>query len=149
MTKGSFIMLNKVQLIGFLGGDPKVCRTPEQETVARVRLATNETWKKNGERHEKTEWHSVVFFGKFGEVVGENLKKGALVYVEGRLQTYCSWGKEGYPRYITEIVAETMKRLPDGKMKVESDAVEGAARSRSLREGERSENRSTLTNGGA
>ncbi|MDR9060750.1 single-stranded DNA-binding protein [Burkholderia multivorans] len=76
-------MLNKVQLIGFLGAAPEVRYTQEQESVARVRIATSETWKKNGEKHEKTEWHNVVFFGKLAEIVGEHLKKGSLVYVEG------------------------------------------------------------------
>lgn len=107
-------MLNKVQLIGFLGADPEVRYTQEQEAVARVRIATSETWKKNGEKHEKTEWHNVVFFGKLGEIAGEHLKKGSLVYVEGRLQTR-SWEKDGETRYTTEIVAESMKMLPSGK----------------------------------
>jgi single-strand DNA-binding protein len=106
-------MLNKVQLIGFLGAAPEVRYTQEQEAVARVRIATSETWKKNGEKHEKTEWHNVVFFGKLAEIVGEHLKKGSLVYVEGHLQTR-SWDKEGETRYSTEIVAESMKMLPSG-----------------------------------
>lgn len=112
-------MLNKVQLIGFLGADPDVRYTQDQEAVARVRIATSETWKKNGEKHEKTEWHNVVFFGKLGEIVGEHLKKGSLVYVEGHLQTR-SWEKDGENRYTTEIVAEAMKMLPGGKAKAES-----------------------------
>ncbi|CUB08028.1 single-stranded DNA-binding protein [Tepidiphilus thermophilus] len=107
-------MLNKVQLIGFLGAAPEVRYTQEQEAVTRVRIATSETWKKNGEKHEKTEWHNVVFFGKLAEIVGEHLKKGSLVYVEGRLQTR-SWEKDGETRYTTEIVAESMKMLPGGK----------------------------------
>lgn len=116
-------MLNKVQLIGFLGADPEVRYTGEQEAVTRVRIATSETWKKNGEKHEKTEWHNVVFFGKLAEIVGEHLKKGSLVYVEGHLQTR-SWEKEGETRYTTEIVAEAMKMLPGGKAKAESDTGE-------------------------
>lgn len=113
-------MLNKVQLIGFLGADPDVRYTQDQEAVARVRIATSETWKKNGEKHEKTEWHNVVFFGKLGEIAGEYLKKGSLVYVEGRLQTR-SWEKDGENRYTTEIVADAMKMLPSGKPKAESE----------------------------
>ena len=97
-------MLNKVQLIGFLGADPDIRFTPEQEAVARVRIATSETWKKNGEKHEKTEWHNIVYFGKLAEIVRDHLKKGALVYVEGKLQTR-SWDKDGETRYTTEIVA--------------------------------------------
>jgi single-strand DNA-binding protein len=107
-------MLNKVQLIGFLGAAPEVRYTQEQEAVARVRIATSETWKdKNGEKQERTEWHRVVFFGKTAEIAGEYLKKGSLVYVEGRLQTR-SWEKDGETRYATEIIAESMKMLPSG-----------------------------------
>ncbi len=109
-------MLNKVQLIGFLGADPDIRFTPEQEAVARVRIATSETWKKNGEKHEKTEWHNVVFFGKLAEIVRDHLKKGSLVYVEGKLQTR-SWDKDGETRYTTEIVAAEMKMLPSGSGK--------------------------------
>jgi len=106
-------MLNKAQLIGYLGADPEVRYTPEQEAIARVRIATSESWKKNGEKHEKTEWHNVVFFGKLAEIVGEHLKKGSLVYVEGHIQTR-SWDKDGETRYTTEIIAESMKMLPSG-----------------------------------
>lgn len=115
-------MLNKVQLIGFLGADPDVRYTQEQEAIARVRIATTETWKKDGKRQEKTEWHNVVFFGKLAEIVGDHLKKGSLVFVEGRLQTR-SWEKEGETRYSTEIVAETMKMLPSGSSKSKDEAA--------------------------
>jgi single-strand DNA-binding protein len=123
-------MLNKVQLIGFLGADPEVRYTQEQEAVARVRIATSETWKKNGEKHERTEWHNVVFFGKLAEIVGEHLKKGSLVYVEGHLQTR-SWEKDGETRYTTEVIAEAMKMLPSGgKAKPEPDAPKPAPKGR-------------------
>lgn len=115
-------MLNKVQLIGFLGADPDVRFTQEQEAIARVRIATTETWKKDGKRQERTEWHNVVFFGKLAEIVGDHLKKGSLVFVEGRLQTR-SWEKEGETRYSTEIVAETMKMLPSGGGKSKDEAA--------------------------
>lgn len=125
-------MLNKVQLIGFLGAAPEVRYTQEQEAVARVRIATSETWKKNGEKHEKTEWHNVVFFGKLAEIVGEHLKKGSLVYVEGRLQTR-SWEKDGENRYTTEIIAESMKMLPSGggKVKEAPDAAKQTQKGKS------------------
>lgn len=110
-------MLNKVQLIGYLGANPETRYTPEGEAIARVRIATSETWKKNGEKHEKTEWHNLVFFGKLAEIVGDHLKKGSLVYVEGHLQTR-SWEKDGETRYTTEIIAESMKMLPSGGGKV-------------------------------
>lgn len=107
-------MLNKVQLIGFLGTNPEIRYTQEGDAVARTRIATSETWKKNGEKQERTEWHQIVFFGKLAEVVGEYLKKGSLAYVEGRLQTR-SFDKDGETRYMTEIVADSMKMLPNGK----------------------------------
>jgi single-strand DNA-binding protein len=107
-------MLNKVQLIGFLGADPEVRYTQKQEAVARVRIATSETWKdKNGEKQERAEWHNLVFFGKLGEIADKHLKKGSLIYVEGRLHTR-SWDKDGETRYTTEIVVESMKMLPSG-----------------------------------
>lgn len=112
-------MLNKVQLIGFLGADPDVRYTTEKEAIARVRIATSESWKKNGEKHEKTEWHNVVFFGKLAEIVGEYLKKGSLAYIEGRIQTR-TWDKDGDTQYTTEIVAESMKMLPGGAKQKES-----------------------------
>ena len=109
-------MLNKVQWIGFLGADPELRRSNDSDVIARANIATSESWKKDGEKHEKTEWHRVVFFGKLAEIVGEYLKKGSLVYVEGRLQTR-SWDKDGETRYATEIVAESMKMLPSGSGK--------------------------------
>lgn len=122
-------MLNKVQLIGFLGADPEVRYTQEQEAVARVRLATSETWKKDGKRQEKTEWHNVVFFGKLAEIVGEHLKKGSLIYVDGHIQTR-SWEKDGETRYMTEIVAESMKMLPSGGGKAKDDPDDAPAKAR-------------------
>lgn len=109
-------MLNKAQLIGFLGADPEVRYTKEQEGIARVRLATSESWKKDGEKIEKTEWHNLVFFGRLAEVVREHLKKGSLIYAEGKLQTR-SWDRDGETRYTTEIVVSEMKMLPSGGSK--------------------------------
>lgn len=123
-------MLNKVQLIGFLGADPELRRSNDSDAIARANIATSESWKKDGEKHEKTEWHRVVFFGKLAEIVGEYLKKGSLVYVEGRLQTR-SWDKDDETRYTTEIVAESMKMLPSGSGK----AREGTDASRSAPKG--------------
>jgi single-strand DNA-binding protein len=78
-----------------------------------VTLATSESWKdKNtGEKQERTEWHRVVFFGRLAEIAGEYLKKGAQVYVEGRLQTRKWQDKDGADRYTTEIVANEMQML--------------------------------------
>lgn len=105
--------VNKVILIGNLGADPEVRYMPSGGAVANVRLATNESWKdkQSGEMQERTEWHRVVFFGRLGEVVGEYLKKGSQVYVEGRLQTRKWQDKDGQDRYTTEIVANDMQML--------------------------------------
>lgn len=104
--------VNKVILIGNLGQDPEVRYMPNGNAVANVTLATSETWKdKNtGEQQEKTEWHRVVFFRRLAEVVGEYVKKGSKIYIEGRLQTR-QWEKDGVTRYTTEIVADQMQML--------------------------------------
>ncbi|MEY3123344.1 MAG: hypothetical protein RI993_2169 [Pseudomonadota bacterium] len=108
-------MLNRIQLIGYLGSDPEIRYTQQGEAITRTRIATSENWKdKAGVKQERTEWHNVVFFGKLAEITDEYLKKGSLVYIEGRLQTR-SWDKEGETRYATEVVADNMKMLPDGK----------------------------------
>ncbi|GLW61699.1 single-stranded DNA-binding protein [Hydrogenophilus thermoluteolus] len=116
-------MLNKAQLIGYLGSDPEVRYTQEGEAIARFRLATHDYRDGNGEKQNRTEWHNVVLFGRLAEIAKEHLSKGSLVYVEGRLQTR-SWDKDGETRYTTEIVAESMKMLPSGggKTKGEPDA---------------------------
>ncbi len=105
--------VNKVILIGNLGQDPDVRYMPNGNAVANVTLATSESWKdKNtGETQEKTEWHRVVFFRRLAEVVGEYLKKGSKVYVEGRLQTRKWQDNNGQDRYTTEIVADQMQML--------------------------------------
>lgn len=105
--------INKVILIGNLGQDPEVKYMPSGSAVANVRLATSDSWKdKNtGEQQERTEWHTVVFFGRLAEIVGEYLKKGSKVYVEGRLQTRKWQGKDGTDRWSTEIVANEMQML--------------------------------------
>jgi single-strand DNA-binding protein len=104
--------VNKVILIGHLGKDPEVRYLPSGEAVANLTLATSETWKdKTGEKQEKTEWHNVVFFKRLAEIVGEYLKKGSLIYVEGRITTEKWQDKEGKDRYTTKIVANEMKML--------------------------------------
>jgi single-strand DNA-binding protein len=105
--------VNKVMLIGRLGRDPEVRYLPSGVAIANISLATSEQWKdKNtGEKQEKTEWHRVVFFGRLAEVVGEYLKKGGEVFVEGRLQTRKWQDKDGNDKYTTEIVANEMQML--------------------------------------
>ncbi len=100
--------INKVILIGNLGKDPEVKYMPSGDAVANITLATSETWndKSSGEKKEKTEWHRVVFFGKLAEVVGQYLKKGSKIYVEGKLQTRKWQGQDGQDRYTTEVVVQ-------------------------------------------
>jgi single-strand DNA-binding protein len=104
--------VNKVILVGNLGRDPETRYTTGGDAVTNIRVATTDTWKdKSGEKQEKTEWHTVVFFGRQAEIAGEYLKKGRQVYIEGRLQTRKWQDKEGQDRYTTEIVADRMQML--------------------------------------
>lgn len=105
--------VNKVILIGNMGKDPEIRYTAGGAAIANVTIATSESWKdKNtGEQVEKTEWHRVVFFNRLAEIVGEYLKKGSKIYVEGRLQTRKWQDQQGQDRYTTEIVANEMQML--------------------------------------
>lgn len=105
-------MLNKVMLIGNLGGDPEVRYMPNGDPVANFSIATSKKWKdKAGEKRESTEWHRISLFGKLAEVAGEYLKKGAKVYLEGEITTRKWEDKEGVTRYTTEIRCHTMTML--------------------------------------
>jgi len=105
--------VNKVILVGNLGKDPEVRYSPNGQAVANVTIATSESWKDktSGEKQERTEWHRIVFFGRLAEIAGEYLKKGAQIYIEGRLQTRKWQDKDGHDRYTTEIVANEMQML--------------------------------------
>ena len=101
--------VNKVILVGRLGKDPEVRYTPDNRAIANITLATSETWKdKNtGQKQEKTEWHRVVFFGGVAGVVGEYLRKGSQIYIEGKLQTRKWQDQSGQDRYTTEVVVDS------------------------------------------
>ncbi len=101
--------VNKVILVGRLGKDPEVRYTPDNRAIANITLATSESWKdKNtGQKQEKTEWHRVVFFGGVAGVVGEYLKKGSQIYIEGKLQTRKWQDQSGQDRYTTEVVVDS------------------------------------------
>ncbi|MGV6826097.1 MAG: single-stranded DNA-binding protein [bacterium] len=105
--------VNKVILVGNLGQDPEVRYMPNGGAVANITVATSESWKdKNtGENQEKTEWHRVVAFRRLAEIMGEYLKKGSKVYIEGKLQTRKWQDQQGNDRYTTEIVADQMQML--------------------------------------
>ncbi|MBW2262764.1 MAG: single-stranded DNA-binding protein [Deltaproteobacteria bacterium] len=99
--------LNKVILIGNLGTDPEVRYTQSNQAVAKFRLATTENFTdRNKNKQSRTEWHSIVAWGRTAETVGRFLRKGRQVYVEGRIQTRQWEGKDGNKRYTTEVVAQ-------------------------------------------
>lgn len=99
--------INKVILIGNVGGDPETRYMPNGNAVTNITLATTDSWKdkQTGQLHERTEWSRIVFFGKVAEIAGEYLRKGSQCYIEGRLQTR-EWEKDGVKRYTTEIVVD-------------------------------------------
>lgn len=99
--------VNKVILIGNVGGDPETRYMPNGNAITNITLATTDSWKdkQTGQQQERTEWHRVAFFGKVAEIAGEYLRKGSQCYIEGRLQTR-EWEKDGVKRYTTEIVVD-------------------------------------------
>jgi single-strand DNA-binding protein len=112
--KGSVMAsLNKVILIGHLGKDPESRYLNDGGAVTNFSIATTETWKdkNSGEKKEATEWHRINAFGKLAEICGKYLKKGQLVYLEGKITTRKWQDKEGNDRYSTEIRAEQMTML--------------------------------------
>ncbi|HFC7878199.1 MULTISPECIES: single-stranded DNA-binding protein [Neisseria] len=104
--------LNKVILIGRLGRDPEVRYMPNGEAVCNFSVATSETWNdRNGQRVERTEWHNITMYRKLAEIAGQYLKKGGLVYLEGRIQSRKYQGKDGIERTAYDIIANEMKML--------------------------------------
>ncbi len=109
MQKGS---LNKVLLIGHLGADPESRFTTSGSAVTNFNVATNESWRSaEGDTKEKTEWHRVVLFGKMAETAAEYMKKGQLVFIEGRLQTRSWEDKDKVKRYTTEVLCDNFTML--------------------------------------
>ena len=106
-------MINKVILVGRLGKDPEVRSTPGGQTVTKFTMATDERYTdKSGEKQERTEWHNIVAWGRLGEICGQYLRKGKLVYIEGAIRTE-SWDdkESGQKKYKTTVVANEMKML--------------------------------------
>ena len=105
--------VNKVILVVNLGKDPDMKYTASGAAIANITVATSESWndKQTNEKVEKTEWHRVVFFRRLAEIVGEYLRKGSQVYIEGKLQTRKWQDQNGQDRYTTEIVADQMQML--------------------------------------
>lgn len=121
--------VNKVILIGNLGADPEVRYMPNGSAVANVSLATSTAWrdKQSGELLERTEWHRVAFFNRLAEIVGEYLRKGSKIYIEGSLRTRKWQDKNGVDRYTTEVVANEMQMLDNSRNQHYQD--EGNAKS--------------------
>ena len=105
--------INKVIIVGHLGNDPEMRSMPNGEAVANISVATSEAWtdKNTGERREVTEWHRIVFNRKLAKICGQYLKKGAQVYIEGRLRTRKWQDQNGQDRYTTEIQGDVMQML--------------------------------------
>ncbi len=105
--------VNRVTIIGNLGRDPEMRTFPSGDQVANVTIATTDRWrdKNTGENKEATEWHRVSFHGRLAEIVGQYLKKGSQVYVEGSLRTRKWTDQSGQERYATEIRADSMQML--------------------------------------
>ena len=104
--------VNKVILVGRLGRDPETRYTGGGQAVANFSVATDESYKdRNGERQKRTEWHRITAWGKLAEICQQYLKKGTMVYIEGRIQSREWQDKEGQKRTSFDIVANTMKML--------------------------------------
>jgi single-strand DNA-binding protein len=127
--------VNKVILIGHLGKDPDIKYTASGNPVCRFSLATNETWKdKAGNAQQHTEWHSIVVFGKLGEICSEYLTKGRLCYVEGSIRSGKYEDREGNERKSYDIIARQMRMLSPsngngakGKIEGRSPAAQASA----------------------
>ena len=111
--------VNRVIILGNLGNDPDVRTMPNGDAVAKISVATSESWtdKNTNERKTQTEWHAIVFYRRQAEVAGEYLHKGSKVYVEGRLKTRKWQDQNGQDRYTTEIQGDVLQML-DSKQSV-------------------------------
>jgi len=101
-------MVNKVILMGYAGKDPEVRHMDNNLTVARFTLATNERWSKDGNKMEHTEWHNIVVWRGLAEIVEKYVRKGSLLYVEGRLRSRSYDDKDGVKRFVVEILADAV-----------------------------------------
>ena len=105
-------MLNKVILIGYLGRDPEVRYMPQGDAVCNFSIATSESWKdQSGQRQERSEWHAITLYRRLAEIAGQYLKKGSLIYLEGKIQSRKYTDKQGVERTAYEIIGNEMKML--------------------------------------
>ena len=125
--------VNKVILVGRLGRDPETRYTGGGQAVANFSVATDESYKdKNGERQKRTEWHKIVVWGKQAEIAQQYLKKGSLIFIEGRIQSREWQDKEGQKRTSFEIVANNFRMLGG---RAEGAAAAGAGGGAAARSG--------------
>lgn len=117
--------LNRVTLMGLVGQDVEVRFTQGGTAVANVRMATSESWndKETGERRERTEWHTVVFYGRLAEIAGEYVRKGKPIYVEGPLRTRKWQDRDGNDRYSTEVVGNELQLLGERSRSTQEDGA--------------------------
>lgn len=108
--------VNKVILVATVGRDPEVKYMPSGGAVVNLSAATNESWKDKatGEKKERTEWHKLTFYNRLAEIVGEYVRKGQQIYIEGRLRTR-DYEKDGQKHYVTEIMVDEMQMLGGGR----------------------------------
>jgi single-strand DNA-binding protein len=120
--------VNKVIIVGNLGRDPELRHMPSGDAIANIAVATSYKSKdrSTGEQKETTEWHRISFFGRLAEIVGEYMKKGSSIYVEGRLQTRKYTDKDGVEKYATDIIAENMQMLGNGNSSQDQDDAQPA-----------------------
>ena len=118
--------VNKVILIGFLGKDPEIKHFESGQSVANFSIATSDIYKdKQGNKQEATEWHNIVLWGKLAEIAEKYLKKGSMVYLEGKLKTR-SWNdSEGKARYTTEVMGDKLTMLGGKPSNQSSNNQEG------------------------
>lgn len=104
--------VNKAIILGNVGKDPEIRYMADGKAAASLSVATSSSWKnKDGEKQESTEWHRISAFGKLAEIIGEYVKKGSHIYIEGRITTRKWKDKEGQDKYTTEIIADQMQML--------------------------------------
>ncbi len=116
--------VNKIILVGNLGKDPELKKTPSGVSVCTFSLATSENYKDNeGRHHERTEWHNIVAWSKLAEICGQYLHKGMQAYIEGSIQIRAYNDRNGNKRYITEIVASEMQMISSLKKRDQSSEL--------------------------
>ena len=118
--------VNRALILGRVGGDPDVKYTSGGQPIASFSVATSESWtdKSTSEKKERTEWHAITFFGRQAEIVRDYVKKGAKVYVDGKLQTD-KWEKDGITHYKTKIVGQNIQLLDEKPKEDKPKPVQG------------------------